>query len=262
MTGVSGSRGSGASPGTATSRRPLRNRGWRAAPATGYPGHAERLLRFRPQRRTATRSAAPAAATEHDRSQTHPAPARAGLATATSRVSTADFADACSPGRGALAASRAGHTPVPGELVPGLITRARTSRGYAPFWIAFGGHDGCSLRANPDRSHGFRTTGIEEKLVVVRGQRPGFRSRPGAIGTAAHQVGWSAVCDRLHAQLRSEPARKTTGSDRIADRCAWLPVVERVGADGAGLQTRPRPESRRRSGAGFASVRERTGKSG
>ena len=36
------------------------------------------------------------------------------------------------------------------------------------------------------------------------------RSRPGAIGTAAHQVGWSAERDRLHAQLRSEPVRKTT----------------------------------------------------
>jgi hypothetical protein len=72
MTGVSGSRGSGAPPDTATSRRPLRNRGWRAAPATGYPSHAERLLRPRPQRQTASRSAAPAATTESQPSQTPP----------------------------------------------------------------------------------------------------------------------------------------------------------------------------------------------
>jgi len=51
-------------------RRPLQNRDWRAAPATGYPSHAGRLLRPRPQHRTAAGSTTPAATTEYKPSQT------------------------------------------------------------------------------------------------------------------------------------------------------------------------------------------------
>ena len=54
-------------------RPPLRNRGWRAAPATGYRSHAVRLLRSQPRHQPATRTPAPTATTEHNLSQTHPA---------------------------------------------------------------------------------------------------------------------------------------------------------------------------------------------
>ena len=91
-------------------RRPLRNRDWRAAPATRYPSHPQRLLRPRPQHHTAAGSTTPTATTGCKPSKTrHPAPARTEPATATSSsVSTADVpSDAGGPLTGTAAAAYA-----------------------------------------------------------------------------------------------------------------------------------------------------------
>ena len=81
--GGPGNRGPGAPPDTATGRRPLRDRDWRAAPATGYPSHAGRLLRPRPQHHTTALSTRRRPPRSTSPARRHPAPARASPTTPT-----------------------------------------------------------------------------------------------------------------------------------------------------------------------------------
>src|ERR1039457_1699711 len=91
-----------------------------------------------------------------------------------------------------------------------MISFVRTDRECSPLRTAPRGLGQGPVFARSDRSHGLRSIGTDERLVIGRGKRLAPARRPGAVRTDEHEPRPDEGAVARHEQLRSYPTNKTT----------------------------------------------------